>query len=319
MAIKKAVVRCHALTVNVDQAPKLFEMIKNLCVELKTSMPNNIVLELGRNFFVTDAKVIAFDGQYDFRTLCISAPLLHVLSLEEFKAIIAHELAHFTGDDIVYSRRFYPVYRGTTVALNDMASVGSSGSENSVWMRLALIIPMWILGSYLKLFAEIERGISRVRELRADSIGAKVSSTSTMASALVKVYTYGELWDQMSEKWIVEALNEGKVFSNISNSFVQAFTPEESLLKEIAQDSSSRLTHPTDTHPSLNDRLAALNEGKILELKPPNESAESLFFDLGSLEEKLTENETSLIAHYHPGVDQEKLQKVLHEGERNGN
>ncbi|HWR81678.1 MAG TPA: M48 family metallopeptidase [Candidatus Deferrimicrobium sp.] len=189
LAIKKAVVRCHAITITNEQAPELFEIVRNLCAEMQASIPNNIVLELGPNFFVTDATVIAFDGEYDFRTLCISAPLLHVLNLEELKAIIGHELAHFTGDDIVYSRRFYPIYRGTLSALNDMDHIGRSGSDTSTWMMLALIIPMWILRRYLDVFSGIERGISRGRELRADSLGAKVSSASTMASALVKVYT----------------------------------------------------------------------------------------------------------------------------------
>ena len=311
VAIKKTVVRSHALTITKDKAPKLFDMVLKLCHEMKASTPNNIIVELGTNFFVTDANVITFDGQYDSRTLCISALLLHVLNTEELKAIIAHELAHFTGDDLVYSRRFYPVYRGTSAAINDMANVGRSGSENSGWITLALIIPMWILRSYLEVFARIERRIGRRRELRADSMGAKVSSKSTMSSALVKVYTYGVLWGQHSEEWIVEALNEGKVFSNISHLFVQVFNPEESLLKQIAQDSSSRLTHPTDTHPSLKDRLTVLGEEQLWKLGIEGESAESLFSDLATLEEKLTEIETSLIAQHHPGVDREKLQKVI--------
>jgi len=231
--------------------------------------------------------------------------------LEELKAVLAHELAHFTGYDTIYSRLFYPVYRGTMTAINGMENVGSSGSVNSALMNIALIIPMRILRSYLKIFSGIERGINQRRELRADSLGAKVSSKFTMASALVKVYTYGALWGQHSEEWIVEALNEGKVFSNISNLFVQVFAPEESLLKQIVQDSSSRLTHPTDTHPSLKDRLSALGEEPLLKLETEGGRAASLFSDLSTLEEKLTQIETSLAAKYHPGVDREKLQKAV--------
>jgi Zn-dependent protease with chaperone function len=314
VAIKKAVVRSHAFTIKKEQAPKLFEMVSNLCHEMQASIPNNIILELGTNFFVTDANVITFDGQYDSRTLCIGAPLLHVLNSEELKGIIAHELAHFTGNDLVYSKQFFPVYRGTLTALNNMANVGSSGSENSRWMRLALIVPMWLLRSYLEVFSRIERNISRRRELRADSLGAKASSTSTMASALVKVYTYGVLWGQHSEEWIVEVLNEGKVFSNISDLFSKVFTLEESLLKQIAEDSYSRLTHPTDTHPSLKDRLSALGEEPLLKLGTEGERAVGLFPNLATLEEKLTQIETSLVAQYHPGVDREKLQTAANGG-----
>ena len=313
-AVRKAVVNSCSLRITREQAPKLFDMVSTLCREMEASPPDNIILELGTNFFVTDADVITFDGQYDSQTLCISAPLLHVLNLEELKSIIAHELAHFTGDDLVYSRKFYPVYRGTLAALKDMEKIESRDSDLYRCLTLPLLVPMGILRSYLKAFSKIERRISRRRELRADSLAAKASSSPTMASALVKVYTYGLLWGQHLEEWVVEALNEGKAFTNISDLFVKVFTPEESLLKEIAQDSTSCLTHPTDTHPSLKDRLAALGEEQIFKLGIEVESAAGLFPDLASLEEKLTEVETSLIVQHHPGVDKEKLHKSANGG-----
>ncbi len=51
--IQKAVVRCHAVKVTKDKAPKLFNMIEELAKKMMTAMPNNILLELGSNFFVT--------------------------------------------------------------------------------------------------------------------------------------------------------------------------------------------------------------------------------------------------------------------------
>lgn len=306
--IQKVVVRCHAVTVPKEQAPSLFAMIKELSTKMMTSMPDNIVLELGTNFFVTESKVITFDGEYKSRTLCLGAPMLHILSPSELKAIIAHELAHFTGEDTAYSRRFYPIYRGTSSALIDMAKVGSSESDNASWMSLALVIPMLVLRAYLGIFARIESGISRKRELRADYFAARASTSKVMASALVKAHVYGTLWHQVSEKWIVDTLNDGKVFHNISELFASTFLSEKSLLQEIAEASSMHLTHPIDSHPSLGERLTALREQLIDDLSTEGEMASSMFFDLKSLEEKLTEYETSLIAQYHPDVDRGKLQ-----------
>jgi len=62
-------------------------------------------------------------------------------------------------------------------------------------------------------------------------------------------------------------------------------------------------THPTDTHPSLGDRLSALREEPLSKLAAEGESAAALFPDLATLEVKLTQVETSLVAKYHPGVD----------------
>jgi Zn-dependent protease with chaperone function len=245
-AIKKATVYCHAITITEEQAPELFKTIQNLCNEMWAPTPKTIVLELGTNAFVTDAKVVSFDGRYDSRTLCLGTSLLRVLTKDEFRAIVAHELAHFTGNDVVYSKLFYSVYRGTLTALNSMAMLGQVEGEGSMWARIPLIVPMWVLRIYFKVFSRIERSINRIREFRADSVGAKMSTTSSMASALVKVHTYRLLWDQNTEGWMFEALNENKVISNLSDLFVKVFTPQESLLKKVAQDASSHITHPTD-------------------------------------------------------------------------
>ena len=130
--IQKAVVRCHAVKVTKDQAPKLFNMIKELSIKMVTAMPNNILLELGSNFFVTESKVIAFEGEFKSRILCLSAPMLHILSPFELKAIIAHELAHFTGEDTVYSRRFYPIY---SIELNIIVQVFTYSNKNEMKKR----------------------------------------------------------------------------------------------------------------------------------------------------------------------------------------
>lgn len=305
--IQKAVVRCHAVKVTKDKAPKLFNMIEELARKMMTAKPNNILLELCSNFFVTESKVQAFEGEFKSRTLCLSAPMLHIFSPFELKAIIAHELAHFTGEDTAYSKRFYPIYRGTSSAIFDMANVSTSGSDNASWMSLSLIIPMWVLRIYLEIFARIESRIGRQREFRADDFAAQVVTSKVMASALVKAHVYGTLWHQISEKWIVDSLNEGKAFRNISELFASTFLPEKSLLREVAQDLSIHLSHPTDSHPSLRERLAVLGENPTDELTTEGETAASLFIDLSSLEEKLTEFETSLIAQYNPNVDRGKL------------
>jgi Zn-dependent protease with chaperone function len=308
--IQKGVVRCHAVQITYDKAPMLFKMIEDLALEMKTAMPDNIVLELGSNFFVTESKVITFDGEYKSRTLCIGAPMLHILTPTELKAIVAHELAHFTGEDTVYSKRFYPIYRGTTSALIDMANVSESGNNDTSWMSLALIIPMWILNTYLNVFARIERRIGRQRELRADLVASQVSTSNVMASALIKAHVYGALWYQVSEKWIVDGLNEGKAFLNISELFANTFIPQKDLLKEVAQDSSTHISHPTDSHPSLNERLFALGEKIVDELSAEDETAVTLFIDLNSIEQHLTDYETSMVQQFNPNVDKNKVAAV---------
>ena len=307
-AIQKIKIPCSAVNVTREHAPLLFEMINELCLKMRTAIPDNIILELASNFFVTEAKVRTFDGEHKSRTLCLSAPMLHILSPAELKAIIVHELAHFTGEDTAYSKYFYPIYRGTLSALRDMDDVDRAESDYSAWMSVALIVPKWMLRAYLALFTKIERGIGRQRELRADALAATEVTSKVKASALVKAHVYGTLWDQAAEKWIVDKLNDGMVYKNISALFAETFLPEKALLQEGAEKLSAHLTHPTDSHPCLKDRLTELGESNIDVFNTEGETAATLFSDLNPLEERLTEYVTSLIAEYHPKIERGKSQ-----------
>jgi Zn-dependent protease with chaperone function len=302
-AIQRATVRAHAVRIQPQQAPALWSVLQDLSARMQFPLPQNVILEFATNFYVTEVKVLSFDGELGGRTLCISAPLLHVLDVNELRAILAHEFGHFTGSDTIYSRRFYPVYRGTQSALQRM----SSAAQGS--MSLPLLLPIYLLLGYLKLFQKVERKISRERELRADGVAAQFVGRDAIASGLKKVYAFSPLWSQNSEKWIVQGLNDGKAFVNLSRTFVEHFAPERALLNQLVQQAEHTLTHPTDSHPGLADRLAALGAPPDFGDPVPTAGATAadLIAAMEELERHLTDLETSLVAKFNPAVDKKKL------------
>ncbi|WP_409567464.1 M48 family metalloprotease [Methylobacterium sp. J-092] len=88
--------------------------------------------------------------------------------------MIGHELAHFSGEDSAYSRRFTPIYAGLQRAL---AALGGCGVGNFL-TRPASYVAYRSLGT---LDAAVARW-SRVREFEADRRGALVSGTVPAAS-----------------------------------------------------------------------------------------------------------------------------------------
>jgi hypothetical protein len=98
--------------------------------------------------------------------------------------------------------------------------------------------------------------MSRSRELAADQAGIAVSNATTMAAALVKVHAFTRVWEGLQQA-AVQALREGKVFVNASKTYAEAVsgyaTPHS--LDGIAE---IHLSHPTDSHPPLSERLSAL-------------------------------------------------------------
>jgi len=53
-------------------------------------------------------------------------------TVAEFTAIVGHELGHFRGEDTAMSQQFYPIYRGTTAAIEGLAASGELASSGRV-------------------------------------------------------------------------------------------------------------------------------------------------------------------------------------------
>ncbi len=235
-----------------EHAPALWDRVETLARKLNALPPQRIVVGLDPNFFVTEAEVVCLDGTLSGRTLYCSLPLCRILEDQEFAAIIGHELGHFKGLDTQYSQHFVPIYRGT---ISSLASLQQSGGDHAL-MKIALLPAIAVLSYFLEQFAVAEKTISRIRELEADQQGAAATSEMILASALVKVHAFAGVWDQVREA-AVSVLHDGKSFINASKLYSEAVasvaTP-----KAFDNIADAHLTHPTDSHPTLGARLAAL-------------------------------------------------------------
>ena len=280
--------------VSPEEAKSLWEHAGQTARSLGALQPDNIVVGLDPTFFVTEANVTTLSGKLTGRTLFCSLPLARILTVEEFTAIVGHELGHFRGEDTRFSARFYPIYRGTASAIASLQTAGGDGSG-----VLALLPAIAIFSFFLERFTIAESLHSRTRELLADQAGAAATSARTMASALVKVHAFAGVWDSV-EQASAEALQEGHVYRNASAVFAEAVannaTP--AALEGIA---GTHTSHPTDSHPPLAVRLESLNvelstvAGEALAVSPA-QSAASLVPETEAQEEALSESYQLLLA-----------------------
>jgi Zn-dependent protease with chaperone function len=152
------------------------------------------------------------------------------------------------------------------------------------------VLPAFIvLSLLLEAFGIAGSSMSRKRELEADKFGIVASDTQTHASSLLRIAVLSPLWYSVFSVAAKERglKNAGATFEAIATDFVKA-VDRTKLLSDIA---SIRVAHPTDTHPTLVERLQATGQelkGTESVIDLPTDRSIALVDDFEALEESLT-------------------------------
>jgi Zn-dependent protease with chaperone function len=249
---RRPLVAALGRAVSEADAPGLWREVRDLAARLGARAPTNIVVGLEPGFWVTEAAVRAPNGQLGGRTMYLSLPFCRVLTRPELSSILGHELAHYRGLDTRFSRMFYPVYRGTAQSLAAL----DHATDESVVSWLTLMPAQIVLEFFYNRFAEAENRIGRRRELAADRAGAEVTSPLTAATALVKAHAFDRSWHGV-RGLMRGALHRGQALPNVGLAYAEVVRRDAvpSVLEGLDEQ---RLAHPTDSHPPLHARLAAL-------------------------------------------------------------
>ncbi|MEM7469252.1 MAG: M48 family metalloprotease [Pseudomonadota bacterium] len=276
-----------------DKHPKLFSLIKDISQNLGARNPENVVLGLEPNFYVTsaDVQLIGKEDTLEGETLYLSLPLSRILRLEEIKGIIGHELGHFRGEDTVYSLKFSPVYAGLSHAVSAMSSDDGDGAAASV----ATIPALSVLSYIIDVFHTNVSSVSREREFEADKAASEVVDPKYLASSLLKIGLYAGAWNDLEHKVVDRMQGVGKIARNLSqvfSSIVKFDVNEETIPEVIDSIAEDTISHPTDSHPPTAVRIENLGL-KVKEIERdllimPETSCLELFHNPVEIEEELT-------------------------------
>ena len=227
-----------------DVAPGLWQHVREVAARLGTAPPDQIIAGIDASFFVTEHDVILDGSVQKGRTLFVSLPLLKVLSVEEADAVLAHEMAHFSGDDTLWSRRISPFVQRMGLYLQALYGAG-------------LTRPVFhFMFFFWKIYNYSLGKMSRSREFRADSIGAAESSPGALARALVKISAYCE-YRGKTEQAIIEKRGLEKDL-HLADRLDTGFPGYLSGFAGNKDAALAETPHPFDTHPPLSSRMEAL-------------------------------------------------------------
>jgi heat shock protein HtpX len=193
--------------------PRLFAELDNIAAALGEPMPGEVYLIGDANAWVADrGGVMGFGSR---RVMGLGLPLLAALNVSQFRAILAHEFAHYYGGDTSLG----PWLRRAQVAMiRTFQNIGSVGNA----MRVAVIqilymVVFGVLKWYWKLFLRAINFVSRRQEYRADELACLVAGPRSLVSGLRNVHAAALAWPAywrtelvpMLDMWCLPSITEG--------------------------------------------------------------------------------------------------------------
>jgi Zn-dependent protease with chaperone function len=216
-------------------APGLFEEVAEIARRLGVRPPEEIRLA-----FLPCCGVVAWR---DSRALLLGLPLLHVLTLAELRAVLAHELAHLAKGDATWSAGSLRFVERLGQALDDPE--GRARGPLKLWARCCRGVAAELIGP-----------IARGQEARADRASAGLAGGGASASALIKVALVQPLFREILAHQAQELLGDANLYATFRA--LWARLPESLLeamrLRLLTVDPGSS----DSPHPPLPERVSML-------------------------------------------------------------
>jgi len=252
--------------------PELFGAIEDVARATGQSMPAEVYAVADVNAFVsTRGGVLGIGGR---RVMGLGVPLLHLLTVDELKAVLAHEFGHYGGGDTKIGRLVYHTRLGLGRTLQ---AIEGKSIET-------------LFAFYGSFVMRVSAGVSRHQEFAADRFAARATSGVDLANSLTKVDRHGSLFGLFYVSNMRPLLEE-RFWAPVGEGF-RAFVADpmfNELKVSVTVGGPDAGEAPPDTaydtHPSTEERIAALAyppaSGSRL---PDSRVASSLVRELDELE-----------------------------------
>lgn len=156
-----------------DDQPTLFRAMRDVCERAHVAQPELYLMD------TPTPNAMAVGRGEGCAAVCVSESLIGLLDEDELKAVLAHEISHVVSRDVLFSSA--AAVAGIFLAHLGQAFLYSGGEDESSLVSMVLggvMLPL----AYLVVLC----GYSRGCEFRADAFSARLTSKTTLSSALLK-------------------------------------------------------------------------------------------------------------------------------------
>ena len=236
--------------VKAAQAPELFAMIDTLRRQLKAPRFHHVLITEDFNAAVAQIPRLGIFG-WPRNYLILGLPLMKTLTVEQFKAVLAHEFGHLAKAHGRMSNYLYRQRLRWSRLLDTL-------EENESWGNF-LFKPF--LKWFAPYFGAYSFPLARSNEFEADATSVRLTSAKAAAEALTSVNVVGSYlaeryWPQIHKQADDHPAPAFAPYLSISQGVATEL--DEASARAWLDSAIERKTTSDDTHPALNDRLKAI-------------------------------------------------------------
>ncbi|TAG95273.1 MAG: peptidase [Oscillatoriales cyanobacterium] len=234
-----------------DQVPLLFALVDELTTKLQAPRFHNILLNREFNAAVVQIPRLGIFGWQE-NYLLLGLPLMQSLSVEQLKAVLAHELGHLSGNHSRFAAWIYRIRKTWMQIYERLHESNQSGT---------LVLFNRFLEWYWPTFNAYSFILARMNEYEADRCAAQLAGAKTAAEALINVevkarFLESSFWTDIHKQVQHQVDPPDNVYSSMLTVLHSPIAEDNNKL--WLKQALAEKTNNADTHPCLTDRLQSL-------------------------------------------------------------
>jgi Zn-dependent protease with chaperone function len=231
-----------SLLLGEAEQPEMWCEVRELAGFADTRPPDEIRLVADANAGVAEeTRLLGLVG--GTRRLALGGPLLIGLTRQQLRAVLAHELGHYSGRHTALAALAYRGKEAIVRVLTDL--------EGSFVRR-----PLELYG---RLYLAVSQAVNRRQEFEADRLGAELVGAATAAEALQQSEALDPAWHLFLDRYVAPGADVGCRPRDVFDGF-RRFVDDPERQRQLAEVRENWQDPPRsvyDSHPPTTERLAA--------------------------------------------------------------
>ncbi|MEL7075142.1 MAG: M48 family metallopeptidase [Cyanobacteria bacterium J06648_1] len=212
------------IEISAQDEPELFEFIYRLADEAKAPRPHRVFLSPRVNaavFYDVSILNLFFTSK---KNLEIGLGLVNVLTLGEFKAVLAHEFGHFAQRSMAVGRWVYIAQQIASHIISERDALDGFLRQLSrvdlriAWIGWLLSLIVWSIRSLLETVFRwlliAQYALSREMEFQADLVAVSLTGSDALIHALHRLHAADDAWNR-TLNFASSQMNENRLITDL--------------------------------------------------------------------------------------------------------